>query len=306
MKFGLRLPPRIPQWLVAAGADGTLHAFRLRLRWNGVYRLVPASAPAGQPCIVVVDQTLPYRRKLQRLPESDTSRAALLATAHEEFPMPASEMLYGLGVRGVDGYLYALPAMALEAMRDQRLRPAIVLVASGELDGQGCLATFEDYQRYGEAMDLLRGGGRFISRRRLLQFQLGAALAGGLLATGAVLAAPGLLAGLLERRVSALREQGGALPRLYHTTEKMAYAQTEAARLYASPEAHLSGILSRLFDTVAPGHSIRTVELKDGVLRITGTGVAVRDWLVDNGFPPARISVESVGSYQRFRAERAL
>ena len=37
---------------------------------------------------------------------------------------------------------------------------------------------------------------------------------------------------------------------------------------------------------------------------ITGTGIAVRDWLVDNGFAPERISVENVGTYQRFRAER--
>jgi hypothetical protein len=304
MKF--RLPPRIPQWLVAAAADGVLQSFRLRMRWNGTYRLAPATtAPAGQSCIVVVDYALPFRRKLQRLPETDRSRAALLGTAPEEFPLPAAEMLYGLGVRGLDGYLYALPTAALDALRAQNLRPAIVLVAGGELDASGCLATFEDYQRYGEAMDLLRSA-RFLSRRRLLQLQLGAALVGGLLATGAVLAAPGLLAGLLEQRVSALREQGGALPRLYRTTEKMAYAQAEAARLYASPEAHLSGVLSRLFDTVAPGHSIRTVELKDGVLRITGTGAAVRDWLIDNGFPPGRISVETMGSYQRFRAERAL
>jgi len=301
----LRLPPRVPQWLVALGADGSLQPFRLKMRWNGSFRLAPRMPQGWQSCIVVVDYAIPFRRKLQRLPDSGKSRTALLAAAPEEFPMPSAEMLYGLGIRGADSYLYALPAGALDAVRERNLRPAIVLVAAAELDELGCLTTFENYQRYGETLDLLRGA-RFLSRRRVLQIQLGAALVGGLLATGAVLAAPGFLAGILEQRLSTLREQGGALPRLYHTTEKMAYAQAQAAKLYASPEARIAGILSRLFDTVAPGHSIRTVEVKDGVLRITGTGVAARDWLVENGFPPGRISVENMGTYQRFRAERAL
>jgi hypothetical protein len=48
------------------------------------------------------------------------------------------------------------------------------------------------------------------------------------------------------------------------------------------------------------------VELKGGVLRTTGTGIAVRESPIDNGFPAARISMEGIGSYQRFRAEWAL
>jgi hypothetical protein len=305
MKLRLRLPPRIPQWLVAAGVDGTLQPFRLRMRWNGAYSLAPATPPVGQACVVVVDAALPYRRKLQRLPQTKKSRMALLRAAPDEFPLPAEEMLYGLGIRGAEGYLYALPALALDAISVQKLRPAIVLVAASELDVLGCLATFENYQRYGEALDLLRRG-RFLSRRRLLQVQLGAGLAAGLLALGAVAAAPELLAGVLERRVGALRQQGGTLPALFRTTEKMAHAQAEAARLYASPEARLAGILAGLFASVPSGHSIRTLELKDGVLRVAGTGVHVHDWLTANGFPHERINVESMGSYQRFRAERAL
>ena len=305
MKFRLRLPPRAPAWLVAAGAGGTLQSFRLKLRWNGAYRLASAALPAGRPCIVVVDRALPFRRKLQRLPESGKARQALLRTAPGEFPMAPEQMRYALGIHGDEGYLYALQSGEVDGLRERGLRPAIVLVAGGELDAPGALATFENYQRYGETMDLLRER-RFLSRRRLLQLQLAAALLAGLLAVGAALAAPDLIAGILEQRASALREQGGALPRLVRVTEKMAYAQAEAARLYASPEARLPGLLARLFADPPAGHSIRTIEMKEGVLKITGNGVRVEEWLVGLGFPADRIVVESLGSFQRFRAERPL
>ncbi len=307
-----RLPrlPLMPRHLAVLDADGGVTAYRLRLRWNGRYQLQPAALPTARPhqpvpCIVVIDRTLPYRRKLQQLPEANKSRLAMLRTAPDEFPLAPADMLYALGAHGHDGYLYALPRQALDALQQHNLRPAIVLVANQGVDADGSLETFENYLRRGESANLLRTG-FFLSRRRLLQIQLGALLAVILLAFGWLIARPDLFTGILEWRVAALREQGSALPKLYRITEKMAYAQGEAARLYATPEAKLPGILAKLFATVPAGCSLRTVELQNGVLKIAGTGDEVREWLTAQGFPPDLITVENLGQQKRFRAERPL
>ena len=117
---------------------------------------------------------------------------------------------------------------------------------------------------------------------------------------------PGNLTALLEWRISTLQKQGRDLPGLYNTTEKMAYAQKQASLLYSQHEAELPAILARLFETVPSGHSLLRVELKGGVLKISGTGVEVKEWLISQGFPANRITIEKMGAYQRFRAERPL
>ena len=300
----------MPRYLVVLDAAGGVTAYRLRLRWNGRYQLQPSALPAAQthqpvPCIVVIDRTLPYRRKLQQLPEANKSRLAMLRTAPDEFPLAPADMLYALGTHGHDGYLYALPRQTLDALQQHNLRPAIVLVANQGADAGDSLEALENYLRRGESANFLRTG-FFLSRRRWLQIQLGALLAVILLACGWLIARPDLFTGIMEMRVAALREQGGALPKLYRVTEKMAYAQGEAARLYATPEARLPGILAKLFATIPAGCSLRTIELKDGTLRVTGNGNEASEWLIAQGFPPDRITVENLGRQQRFRAERPI
>jgi hypothetical protein len=299
----------MPRNLAVLDAEGGVTAYRLRLRWNGRYQLQLAAlliAPHQPvPSIVVIDRTLPYRRKLQQLPEAQKSRLAMLRTAPDEFPLAPADMLYALGANGHDGYLYALPRQYLDPLQQHSLHPAIVLVANQGTDAGGSLEALESYLRNGASVDFLRTG-FFLSRRRLLQILLGSFLAVTLLAGSWLIAHPDLFAGILEWRVAALREQGSTLPKLYRITEKMAYAQSEAARLYATPEARLPGILAKLFATVPAGCSLRTVELKDGILKIAGTGNEASEWLTAQGFPPDRITVENLGQQKRFRAERPL
>ena len=295
----------VPRWLVSLGERGEMAGYRLRLRWNGGHVLRPASVPAGEACVLVVDSALPFRRKLQRFPATPKARLAMLGSAPEQFPLPAEELLYGMGMRGADAYLYALPTSAREQLAERRLRPAVILVAEARPDAAGCLAAFESYLRRGAALDLLRER-RYVSRRALLRLQLGAALGLAVLAVAALLALPQLSEGVLEWRAAALREQGGALPKMYRVTEHMARAQAEAAKLYASPEARLPGILAALFNSVPPGRSLRSIELAEGTLRITGTGGGVQSWLAANGFPPERILEQQTGNLQQFSAERPL
>ena len=297
----------MPRWLASLSAQGGIAGYRLRLRWNGRHVLEPAAVPAGEPCIVVVDSALPFRRRLQRFPETAKARLAMLRAAPEEFPLPAEEVLYGLGMRGEDAYLYALPRRVREELAGRGLRPAVILVAefAADADPAACLAAFESFLRRGAALDLLRAG-RYLSRRTLLRLELGAALGAAVLAGALLLAWPELAAGVLEWRAAALRERGGALPKIYRVTVQMADAQAEAAKLYASPEARLPGMLAALFNSVPPGRSLRSIEVKNGTLRITGTGGGVKDWLVSIGFPAGRIVEGQAGSVPQFSAERPL
>ena len=68
----------MPRWLASLSAQGGIAGYRLRLRWNGRHVLEPAAVPAGEPCIVVVDSALPFRRRLQRFPETAKARLAML------------------------------------------------------------------------------------------------------------------------------------------------------------------------------------------------------------------------------------
>lgn len=297
----------MPRWLVSLSAQGKVAGYRLRLHWNGRHALRPASVPTGELCIVVVDSSLPFRRRLQRFPATPKARLAMLRAAQEEFPLPAEEVLYGLGMRGEDAYLYALPRRVHEELAGRGLRPALVLVAgfAADADPAACLAAFESFLGRGASLDLLRAG-RYLSRRTLLRIELGAALGVVVLAGALLLLRPELAAGVLEWRAAALREQGSALPKIYRATENMADAQAEAAKLYASPEARLPGILAALFNSVPPGRSLRSIELKDGTLRITGAGGGVKGWLASIGFPPERIVESQAGGRQQFSAERPL
>lgn len=306
MKFPLpSLPGLMPRWLVALAADGGVTAYRIAMRWNGRYSLQPATPPVGQSCVVVVAHELPFRRKLQRFPATSKARLAMLRSAADEFPLAPEDMRYGLGIQGSDGYLYALPRETLDVLGERKLRPVTILVSGARLDAAGCLEAFENYLSHGPSVDLLQGPPR-LSRRRLLQALLGSALVACLLAGIGLATHPDALASLQEWRAAPLREKGSALPKLYRITEKMAYAQAEAARLYATPEARLPGILAQLFATVPAGHSLSSIELKNGTLKISGSGIEVQKWLTAQGFPAERIIIEEAGSYRRFRAERAL
>lgn len=303
----LRLPrvPLAPAWVVTCDRDNQLRGYRLRLRWDGKFELKPAALPSKKSCMLLIEQAIPYRRKLQQFPAESTARMALLRTAPDEFPVPPADMLFGMGLHGSEGYVYALPRHHIDNLRERGISPAVVLIADQLDSTQGCLATIEGYFRYGAALDLLQSK-RLFSRRALRHIQLGSALALMLLLSATLLLKPDLLSNFLEWRAAALREQGGALPKLNKVTAKMAYAQNEAARLYASKDAEFASHLGKLFATLPSGCSLRSIEYKNATLKIGGRGGAGKTWLIEQGFPAEGISMEDMGAYQRFKAERAI
>jgi hypothetical protein len=113
-----------------------------------------------------------------------------------------------------------------------------VLVAGNQQNPADCLEAVEQYLRQGITADLLHSRS-FLSRRRLWQTVLGAGLGFALLGSLALIALPDLFAGVVERQIVPLRERGSVLPKIYHTTEKMALAQKQAAQATASKDLKL-------------------------------------------------------------------
>lgn len=304
IKSWLRLP-LAPAWVVICDRENKLQSYRLKSRWDGGFELQPAVIQNNQPCLLLIEQTIPYRRKLQQFPTEPTSRMALLRTAPDEFPVPPAGMLFGMGLHGSEGYLYALPRDHIDNLRERGIAPAVVLIADRSDSTQGCLATIEQYFCYGAALDMLQSK-RLFPRRVLRYILLGSTLAFMLLLSATLLLKPDMLSNFLEWRVTGLREQGGALPKISRATAKMAYAQNEVARLYASKDAEFAIHLKKLFATLPPGCSLRNVEYKNGTFTISGRGNVGKTWLIEQGFPAESISTEDMGSYQRFRAQRTI
>jgi len=302
-----------PVWVVAIDADRSYCTFRIRHNiWTGKRILVNAELPVAKgdrhvvSAIAVVDAALPYRRKLQRFPDTSGARHALVRAAVDEFPFPPEDLDFGLGIRAGDGYLYALPRAVLAELEPKGMRIEAVLVADGSTRSASvCMDALDNFERLGPALSL-GASPRFIPRHYLLNLALGGALLASL-ATALLLALqPPWMSGLIEGRVDRLREQVGELPRIYAATESMARARDAAAQFATDPAAKLPGELARLFATVPPGHAIRRAEFSNGVLRIAGSGAEPTTWLTDAGFPPGEIVIEQVAGFSTWRAEKSI
>ncbi|HEY6897935.1 MAG TPA: hypothetical protein VI279_11785 [Rhodocyclaceae bacterium] len=301
-----RMPiPLAPVWLVAEGRDGSRSTWRINHHWDGRRTLTPCEAPAKQPCYLVLDGDLPFRRKLQRFPADRRARQALLRTAPDEFPLPQAEVDYALGVRQGDGYLYALPRTERTRWQQAGLNPAVVLVASEPLGEDACLAALESFERLG-AVVAFGSAPRFVQRNVLRNGVLGFGALLGLALCVWLVAAPRLFDDIMEWQLRSLRREAGDLPRLYQAAEDMAATEKALASLRASPEAKAPHVLAKLMATIPPGVAIRRIEIAGGVLRVAGSGTEVQPWLLDAGFPASGINIEQIGSFSRFRAELTL
>lgn len=295
-----------PKWLLAIDHDGSRRGYRVRNRWDGQRTLVAASVPLGKPCYLVLDPDSPYRRKLQRLPDTEKGRQALLRAAPDEFPLPPATLEFGLGLRDGEGYLYALPRDKREQLQGEGISPAIVLIAGGAVTEASCLEAIDQYERRGRSLAIGGSRTRYVSRRLLGQVALGAGLCLSTLLAVIVIAAPGVFGELIAWRTDQLRREAGDLPTLLKASEAMVATQADAAKLLRSPEARLPQVLAQLFASVPPRHGIRRIEFDGKELVVAGTGTDVQEWMGQAGFDASQVSVESVGNFQRFRAIRKL
>jgi len=295
-----------PRWLASVDAQMKVHAYRVRLHWNGRRTLEAATLPAGEPCYLVLDQGLPFRRKLQRFPAQARAREVLLRAAPDEFPLAEGPVSYCLGLRQGDGYVYALPGEINEQLHERGLQPDIVLVGSADtLDETHCLATLETYERLGSSL-AFGGRRRPLSRRWLLDVPLAAGVAIALALTIWLATGADPLAEFLNSKLERMRMETATAAGQYAAAESMLATRNQLDGLRESPGAGLPAELTTLWREVPPGHAIRRIEFKDGKLMVSGSGVEVGKWLEASGFAPDQITTETIGKLSRFRAERKL
>ena len=295
-----------PQWLLAIGHDGQRRSYRLHNRWDGQRTLVAASIPAGKPCYLVLHPDSPYRRKLQRLPDNEKGRQALLRAAPDEFPLSPDTLEFGLGVRDGEAYLYALPLEKRRQLQDEGFNLAIVLIAGSAASEASCLAAVEQHERHGRSFAIGSSRTRYVPRRLLGQVALGSSVFASTVLAVIAIAVPGIFGDLIAWRTDQLRREAGDLPSVLKASEAMLATQADAAKLLRSPESGLPRVLAQLFASVPPRHGIRRIEFDGKELVVAGTGTDVHEWLGQAGFEASGISVESVGNFQRFRAIRKI
>ncbi len=303
-----------PTWIIAIDGDRKPSCYRLRYDWwSGNRRLIPTEFPGptgsmqrGVSAIAILDASIPFRRKLQHLPESQRAREALLRAAVDKFPLPSEDLDFGLGIREGDAYLYALPRSVRRELEPEGFRIEALLVADGPAQSTtACSNALDNFERLGSTLSL-GVTPRLLPRRYLLNWSLGATLFAGLIVAALLALQPPLVRGMVDRHVEELREQVGELPRIFAATESMAHAHDAAAKLAADPAAKLPGELAQLFATIPPGLGIRRAEYKAGVLHIAGSGADAKQWLINAGFPANSISIEQSAGISAWQAEKPI
>lgn len=291
-----------PTWLTVVKHDWQIAGYRIRYRLNGECALEPSAIPAGEPSLVILESTIPFRRKLQGFPANEKSRQALLKAAVDEFPLASEQIDCALGIRGNDGYVYALPREQREALVDHGVTAAAILVAQDSLSDSALLTVTEDFARYGPSF-AIGGAPRFISRHSASMAFLSAFVAGEILLLAALAFLPNPFDRILEWEKVRLVQEAGDLQLKHANTNLMLTERQAVLAFRASPEAQLPVELSRLISITPPGHSIQRIEYKDGLLKIAGTGDSAADWFANAGFPSAQVSIEASGTRRLFRAE---
>ena len=91
----------------------------------------------------------------------------------------------------------------------------------------------------------------------------------------------------------------------HSATEHMLESNRQLAKLHDDPDAILAGELKKLWQTLPTGNAIRSIEYKQHLLTVTGSGPHTEE-LLEAGFLAEQISSETIGNTTRFKAERNL
>lgn len=294
-----------PQWLAVVTNDGIGNTYRIRQHWDGRKSLDPLPVPSKEACFIVLDPDVPFRRKLQKFPETKKAQQALLRAAADEFPFTAGAVDFSLGVRNGEGYLYALPHDKRSQIDEITSGPKIVLSAKEPLSENTCLEALQEYEKFGSIV-AFGSTRRYLSRRFFSQLLLSIGLAFNVIVGGYVLLAPNLFGGIIEWQLERIRITAGNLPKTYAATEAMIAAREAMVGIQTHPNAKLPSILGKLFVAIPPNCAIKNVELKDNILTVAGTGSDVLEWLKKSGFREEDIKTESIGNYSHFQAKQKI
>lgn len=277
--------------------------FRLRRGFDGALRLEPRRTAAAGPHLCVLAQSLVYRRRLPSRPMARRRLESLLRAAGEYFPAalkPASFCLFD----DADGiYVCALPHAQVKELEAEIGEVQALLVGPDAPNGDDLLEAIERRQRLGAAADLASRPVRIAPAARV-------ALAAACVALAAVGAAmtwflsvqyPG--SARLSREVAAAEAKTGDAARQYESILKMVAAQRALGDFGQGSGVRALEVATAILHSVPAGHAVRSVEFKNGELKIAGTGTRAAEWLGAHGVPSEAISIYRLQQADRFTAQ---
>lgn len=302
---------RFPPWLAVLGADGTCRFWRIQLRWDARIKLLevtPAEiqlalgkrfARIQHNCLVFIDSSLPYRRRLHRYPSDSVARAALLRSAVDEFPLSAHEHAYALmpaPEQPEEGRLLAISLASLNPIHEAGLTPLAAYAVDSSANPDALADELQKLGRHHREADFLR-------KARLLPAGFlrltGLAVSFIVLTTTiALLFSPqGWLTSLEKQRMAELRLKAGPALKHYQALQQISQQQAAVEAFQQRPESRLTIKLAELLSDLPSGYAVRSIEYQAGQLSLSGRGqgdgTPLLTWARQHKLPAEALRVES-------------
>lgn len=289
--------------VVFIDAERNSRHFRLRRGMDGASSLEPRRARGAGPHLCVLAQSLVYRRRVQSRPLARRGLESLLRAAGEYFPAglkPASFCL----LEDADGISVCALAQAQVKEFEAEFGPVQALLVGPDAPSErDLLGAIERRHRLGAAADLASRPVRIAPAARV-------AFAAACTTMVAIVAAmtwflsaqyPGIAR--LSREVAAAEATTGDAARQYESILKMIAARRAIEDFGQGSGVRALDLATAILRSVPAGHSIRSVELKNGELSISGTGSSATEWLAVHGVPAEAISTYRLQQADRFTAK---
>ena len=269
----------LPRDVVYLDQDGNPHRHRVRYRWDGSLKVVPGGAERFADFVLVLDPSLPFRRRFRMLGAGRFVRQALSDLASELFPFPREASRYALGELEREPYVFALPEDRLRELTERFARsPQAVLVARGQPDD--LRQALSHWTRQGRSFDFL-GRPRPVPRSLLLTLLLAAALLGFAAWGGA---------DLMDKYAGYRAAEDARLVQLKGEAELLAKRRVAIAHMNAAYAAvsglvetgggRIQTLLGPLVEALPPGDvELRSIVFDGEALKVSGWAETGLDWI---------------------------
>lgn len=303
--FSQYLPPRL---VIHLDRERAPTQFELKRRLDGRLRLTPAHMPGAPRYLLVIDASVPFRRRLATQPATRAAKSALLRSAHAYFASVIGEARYCLGRFEGQPYIFALPLSLLDELvlacgRNPGDLPAAVLVADADGGADAVFRAVEAWQDDGRLVDLSAAPRTPWPYARVVSAVSGAAVLALAGLTGTVLWLERPTLDKLEAKVAEAETSYGELSRRQEVTANMVAAMSALDGMQNAPSVAAMRRLEAVLARLPSRHTIATVEIKRDSMRISGQGGVDSDWLTASGFPAEGIVVTRLPQGERYSAE---
>jgi len=115
--------------IVFADRQKQFHFFKIIFRWDGRFEIV--SIPSfrdKEPFFLLLDSQLPFRRQLQLPSLKLLNREMVLASGEGLFPDNDDPLLFSMGTKASQSYLFAMPQPDLDNIIDAIGKPEAIMI----------------------------------------------------------------------------------------------------------------------------------------------------------------------------------